>query len=239
MKTTEAIVLAGGFGTRLQEILPETPKPMAPVQGHPFLEYQLHYLAFSGIHHVILAVGYKAEQIQSHFGTQYETLHLSYSLEEQPLGTGGALMKACESIAGDTVIALNGDTYFKTNYEALEDLFLNSGADVVLALKALTDFHRYGSVRLNSAQQVTGFSEKGYHPSGFINGGVYLLSPQLLKNSGLPSHFSFEHDYLERYYTQHRIFGHASDAYFIDIGIPEDYHRAQSELKSSELKNHD
>lgn len=226
---TEAIVLAGGLGMRLKPVVADLPKSLAPVAGKPFLAYLLDYAKQQGIKKFVFALGYKTEQIEA-FVKQYlpEGSYL-FSVEEEPLGTGGAIYKACKQVSVSDTIILNADTFFGISFLHLSIIHQLRRAACTLALKPMKSFDRYGVVEIDR-QVITGFSEKKYHESGLINGGVYALSTALFLQKTFPPVFSFEKDYLEKEFHKHRVLGMVSDSYFIDIGIPEDYQRAQNEL---------
>ncbi|HHH50668.1 MAG TPA: D-glycero-D-manno-heptose 1-phosphate guanosyltransferase [Saprospiraceae bacterium] len=228
--TNKAIILAGGLGTRLQSVVKELPKPMAPVQGKPFLEFVFQYLIAQGIEEAILSIGYRAEAIRAYFGDQYRSCQLKYVIEAEPLGTGGAIKKAAELCGEETFFVLNGDTIFDANLKALETIFLQQKADVALSLKAMRNFDRYGLVEIDGDFRIRAFQEKQYCEAGLINGGIYLMKKSVFDLAVFPQKFSFEKDFLETYLDQLKIIGCPLDGYFIDIGIPEDYERAQREL---------
>lgn len=227
--TEEAIVLAGGFGTRLKTVVSDIPKPMAPVAGIPFLEYVLRYLSHQGITHLVLAVGHLREQIIGHFGDSFEGMDISYSEEVDPLGTGGGILQACGFLKGKRAFVVNGDTFFHVDLAKLETLHVQKGAALTLALKPMHRFERYGTVETDANGKVEGFLEKQYRESGLINGGVYCLETTLFEDR-MPKVFSFEKDVLERRVREGVIYGVESDTYFIDIGIPEDYQKAQEDF---------
>jgi D-glycero-alpha-D-manno-heptose 1-phosphate guanylyltransferase len=226
---TEAIILAGGLGTRLQPVVGDLPKSLAPIAGRPFLSYLLENSKKQGIKKFIFALGNKSDQIEAFVKKSLPEGSYSFSIEEEPLGTGGAIYKACSQAAGPNVIVLNADTYFGVTYSNLAIIHELKKAGCTLALKPMKAFDRYGSVEIEK-QVVTGFSEKKYYKDGLINGGVYALSVASFLQKPLRGHFSFERDYLEKVYRDRKILALVSDAYFIDIGIPEDYQRAQEEL---------
>lgn len=226
----DAIILAGGFGTRLRSVVSDVPKPMAPVANQPFLSYLLEYLKQYDINKVILCTGYKHQVIEEYFSTSYKQINIRYSVEEEPLGTGGAIKKALSMIDSDHAIVLNGDTLFNINLSEFIDLHYKENADITIALKFLTDFDRYGSVVLEE-NKIIGFEEKSYKSSGYINGGVYIINKQLLELYTLSSTFSFEKEILESKVDNLNIVGYKSSSYFIDIGIPGDYEKAQTEVK--------
>jgi D-glycero-alpha-D-manno-heptose 1-phosphate guanylyltransferase len=229
----EAIILAGGLGTRLRDTVPDLPKCMAHVAGRPFLYYVINYLRSQRVERFIFSLGYKHEIIEEYLETQFATLNYHCVIEKEPLGTGGAILEASQKASDKNVLVTNGDTLFKIDGEKLSSLHHQQEADCTLALKPMRDFDRYGVVSLDDNHRVTDFKEKQHYASGLINGGVYALNLTTFKAEGLPAKFSFEKDYLEKLYSERKIFGVVDDGYFIDIGIPEDYHRAQHELLPS------
>ncbi len=226
----EAIVLAGGFGTRLQKVVSEVPKPMAPVAGKPFLQYILDYLIQHKVNHAVLAVGYLHETIINFFGDKYESLDITYSIESNPLGTGGGILQACNYVKGNNVFVINGDTFFDVDLVELSALHQHNHALLTLALKKMERFDRYGTVDLDADGRISGFLEKKYLDEGLINGGIYCLNKQIF-HPELPEVFSFEKEILEKEIVNRKIYGLRSEGYFIDIGIPEDYERAQTDFK--------
>jgi D-glycero-alpha-D-manno-heptose 1-phosphate guanylyltransferase len=232
---TEAIVLAGGLGTRLQSVVKEIPKSLAPVAGKPFLAYLLDYAKGQGIERFVFALGYKAETIESFVKKYLRESKYAFSTEKEPLGTGGAIYKACDHVMSENVIVLNADTFFGIQYAQLAELHDQRKASCTLALKKMEAFDRYGSVSINDKNVITGFSEKKYQASGYINGGVYALKVESFLGKTFPGNFSFEKEYLEKEYVKENFPGLVSEAYFIDIGVPDDYHRAQMELPGAIL----
>lgn len=225
----EAIVLAGGLGTRLKGVIDDIPKPMAPIGQVPFLEYLLSYLNQSGITHAILAVGYKHEVISDYFGKQYKNISLSYAIEHEPMGTGGGIANALKFALNDELFLLNGDTFFEVDLNKLAHFHESKHSDLSLSLKHLKDFDRYGSVEINQ-NKISSFKEKQIIKDGYINGGVYVISKKLFKQEHLGEKFSFEQDVMEKAVETFSLFGMESKGYFIDIGIPTDYESAQKEL---------
>lgn len=228
----EAIILAGGLGTRLRSVVSNIPKCMAPVNGRPFISYIIEYLQKQGVDKYILSVGYKSENIIDYMNTQFLGVKIQYALEETPLGTGGAIKLACTKVSDKNVIILNGDTMFSVELKSLASFHSQHDADCTLCLKTMKEFDRYGVVELNDDSSIRSFKEKHFYKEGLINGGVYALNVERFIKEELPEIFSFEKDYLERYLDKSRIFGLVQDAYFIDIGIPEDYNRAQKEFSN-------
>lgn len=221
----KAIILAGGLGTRLKHLVPDLPKPMAPVCGKPFLVYILDLLAKNGFSSVILSVGYKHEQIESFFGHRYNNLEITYSVENEPLGTGGAIKKALEKSSSGEVFVINGDTYFAVDFQGMEQFHREKKAVMTMALKPMESYSRYGSVEFNE-NYIEQFKEKMPTSKGYINGGVYLLQTHKLPLSEWPEKFSFEQDYLEKEVARQLFAPFISKTYFIDIGVPEDFMKA-------------
>lgn len=230
-KDKEAIVLAGGFGTRLQSVVRDLPKPMAPVNGRPFITYILDYLIDHNYTKVILSVGYLHEKIEEYFGTQYKSLQIEYAVETEPLGTGGGIAYALSFCKSENILVLNGDTLFKADFSALEEFHASKCSQLSIILRHVADTSRYGRVNTDSNGQILSFTEKNNTSGeGQINGGIYLINKQLIQSLHLLQKFSFEKDVMEKYVATMPFFGIVSDGYFIDIGIPEDYERAQREL---------
>ena len=225
----EAIILAGGLGTRLKPVVGDLPKTLAPVSGKPFLGYLLDFAKKQGIQKFIFALGYKSDLVESFVKKYLPGNSYTFSLEKEPLGTGGAIFKACREISGTDAMVLNADTWFGASFLNLSIIHELQKASCTLALKPMKSFDRYGAVEVEH-QVITGFSEKKFYASGLINGGVYALSAASFLQLSFPPVFSFEKDFLEKTYKGGKIMGMISDAYFIDIGIPEDYERAQAEF---------
>ncbi|MBD9435072.1 nucleotidyltransferase family protein [Pseudoxanthomonas sp. PXM03] len=225
MRSDEAIVLAGGFGTRLRTLVSEVPKPMAPVAGRPFLEWILRRLEREGMRRVVLATGYMAEKIEQVFGGRFGDLELVHSVETQPLGTGGAIALAAEHVGDFGVHVINGDTYLDYTLTELEALAREHGS-IGMALARVDDVCRYGAVGLEGAH-VRRFHEKGAMGPGWINAGCYYLPDETLR--ALPAgSFSFESDVLAPRAEAGLVVGMTDTDGFIDIGVPEDYLRSQS-----------
>lgn len=228
----EAIILCGGKGTRLQSVVDDRPKSMALINGVPFLEYQLNYLDFWGIKHVVLAVGYKRNIIQDYFGDMHKSLKISYSVEEKPLGTGGAIRKAFSLVNDFGAMIYNGDTMFRLNIEKFQMFNRQKMSNFSMALTEVDDASRYGKVLLNEDKRVIGFAEKGDGlGAGYINGGVYYIRKDYFLKQELPDKFSLEKDFIESKFDEIDIYAMICKQYFLDIGIPEDYQKAQDEFK--------
>lgn len=230
--TSEAIILAGGSGTRLKEVIADIPKSMAPINGRPFLEYQLDLLDRWGISKVILSVGYQKEIIEQHFGSKYREIELVYAEEEEPLGTGGAILNSLKYVKGYSVFILNGDTYFDVNMHRLDDFRRIKECDLCLAMRFEIDPARFGLLEFDNNNRITRFYEKSEGPEeGYINGGLYVIRKDYLLHFGLPEKFSFEKDFLQKYYQTEEFYGMRCFSYFRDIGIPADYQKANDEFK--------
>lgn len=224
----EAIILAGGFGTRLQTVVNDVPKPMAPIQKKPFLEYVFYYLKKYGITKITLSVSYKREIIQEYFGDRFCGIEVNYSIEEEPLGTGGAIQQSLKLCQNDTVYVINGDTFFDVDLNALLEVHKTKCADLTLTLKPMEDFDRYGIVQCDAQYRIEGFLEKEYRSQGDINGGVYIINRHIFQNN-TEDKFSFE-TFMSEHLKTLNMYAMISQGYFIDIGIPEDYFRAEQEL---------
>ena len=220
----EAVILAGGLGTRLRGVIGEIPKCMAPVGGKPFLQYQLEWLSRFDVRHVVFSVGYLKEQVIDFVKSREWPFAVSFAVEKEPLGTGGGIRLALQKCREKQVFVLNGDTFYNADLRTL-----TFTAPVTLALKPMRDFDRYGAVDWDG-DLVTGFREKKYCAEGLINGGVYAIDRSQLDMSLFPKTFSFEREVLEPLTDYGLVAGEVQDGYFIDIGIPEDYARAQREL---------
>jgi len=231
----EAIVLAGGLGTRLREAVPDLPKTLAPVAGRPFLGHVIDALRMQGIQRIIFALGYKSELILDYLKTEYRTLDYDYVVEDEPLGTGGAIRFALTIADSANVLVVNGDTLFRVNAKELALLHDNMDADCTLALKPMKEFERYGVVRIDGEGRITAFEEKKWYSEGLINGGVYLVRRERFLSLPFPQKFSFEKDYLEARFKDLPFYGSVQEGYFIDIGIPGDFSRAQDELRRKPL----
>ncbi|EAJ8122772.1 D-glycero-D-manno-heptose 1-phosphate guanosyltransferase, partial [Campylobacter jejuni] len=214
----QAIILCGGLGTRLKSVIKDVPKPMALINDKPFLEFIFEYLKKQGIKEVILAVSYKYEVIQEYFKDEFLDIKIKYSIEKEPLGTGGAIKEALKFIKNEAYV-LNGDTFFDID---LSKLKLN-GSKICFALKQMNDFDRYGTVNINKQGFVLSFEEKIFKKQGLINGGIYLLTKDIFNKFDLEKKFSFE-EFLQENYEKLKAKAHIFDDYFIDIGVPEDYY---------------
>jgi D-glycero-alpha-D-manno-heptose 1-phosphate guanylyltransferase len=224
----EAIVLAGGFGTRLREVVPDLPKPMAPVAGRPFLEILLSVLARKRFTRIVLSLGFMSEKIVAHFGDSYEGMELVYEVESQPLGTGGAIRAALARCLADHVFIFNGDTYLDVEADEIERLWQASRHPVIV-VREVPDTARFGRVEMCDGR-INAFLEKGMSGAGLINAGCYVLHRQALDDFSLRLPFSLETEYFIKSLQYIRFDGFVTHGRFIDIGVPDDYVLAQTEL---------
>jgi D-glycero-alpha-D-manno-heptose 1-phosphate guanylyltransferase len=227
----EAIILAGGFGRRLQSVIKDVPKPMADVGGRPFLSYVLDYLSSQGVLRAVLSVGYKYEVIQRYFGSRYGRLSIEYVIDPEPLGTGGAIREALRSINEENAVVVNGDTFFVVDIRTMIKFHRQKKANITIALKPMCHFERYGAVIVDHDNRITGFTEKSLQAGGYINGGIYIVnkhSMDALQKYG--KSFSFESDFLQKNINSIAAYAFVCNDYFIDIGISSDYKKAQDEL---------
>ena len=222
----QAIILAGGLGTRLLSVVAELPKVMADVGGRPFLEHLLERLAAQGFDQAILAVGHKRQAIIDHFGHRAAGLSIAYSVEEEPLGTGGAIRQALTLADPAPCFVLNGDTWLDLDYPGMFVAHRKARAELSLAVLNVPDVGRFGALEISSGR-VTGFREKGCTGPGAINAGVYLMNADLFHDTDLPLRFSFEIDFLAKALGRLRPLTFEACGDFIDIGVPDDYFRAQ------------
>lgn len=235
----EVIILAGGLGTRLRSEVRDLPKCMAPISGKPFLQYLLDYLEQNefNVTKVILSVGHLRDCIID-WVREYADLYsfeFEFAIETQPMGTGGGIRLALDKCLSDNPIILNGDTFFNINLSNFKHLHEISSSIISVALKPMEEFDRYGNVeREQESDLITAFKEKAYCKKGMINGGVYAVDKRAILKwfDELPKKCSMEKDILESRVATRKISGFEYNAYFIDIGIPEDYHRAERELPS-------
>lgn len=223
----QAIVLAGGFGTRLRGVVPDLPKPLAPVGGRPFLSIVLSQLRDKGFDLVVLSVGYRQELIREAFGDRFDGLSVGYAVETRPLGTGGAIRLAARLCSENDVFVLNGDSYVDLDFAAMLGRHREAGTALTVCAVEVADAARYGRL-LVEGPRIAGFAEKGSAGPGLINAGVYLMRRDLLETLGLPEAFSFENEVLTARLAELRPLAYQSSGRFIDIGVPEDYTRAQS-----------
>ncbi|MCF8423380.1 MAG: nucleotidyltransferase family protein [Bacteroidia bacterium] len=234
----EAIILAGGFGTRLQAVVKDVPKPMAPINNEPFLNYIFPYLKHYNIEHVVLSTGYLSEKISEYYKNEYKGIKISYTKEVNPLGTGGGIRLALEKCFTDNVLVLNGDSFFDVDLNSYYKQHSILKSNCSLALRSINNAARYGTIKLDDTFVIKAFKEKdNVELPGLINGGVYILNRELFLNETEENiTFSIEKDFFEKRIDQLKILGFEYQGYFIDIGIPEDYKKAQIDFLNFKYK---
>ena len=177
MIVTTAIILAGGLGTRLKKAVPNLPKPMAPILGRPFLEYQMDYWIGQGVNKFILSIGYLNQAITEHFGREYQEASIDYVIEDKPLGTGGALLMAAQGL-NEPFLVLNGDTFFEVDLSLLHDFHKEQRSEWTLSLFRANQSERYMGLKLADNGAILAL-ESGSSDSNLFNGGVYLINPSV------------------------------------------------------------
>jgi D-glycero-alpha-D-manno-heptose 1-phosphate guanylyltransferase len=225
----EAIVLAGGFGTRLRQVVSDVPKPMAPIGDRPFLEVLLNSLASKGFNRIVLSVGFMAEKITNYFGVKFAGMELVYEIEAIPLGTGGAIAAAMKHCQSDHIYIFNGDTFLDLEIQEIELAWQNNHRPIIV-VREVPDTNRYGRIELR-AGLVKNFLDKGIDGPGLINAGCYIFRPDALSSFSSGTVFSIESDFLMRSIRTCEYDGFVTQGLFIDIGVPDDYKRAQHELR--------
>lgn len=230
----EAIILVGGLGTRLGELTKNIPKPMLPIRGVPFLERLLQFLKSKGFNRVILAIGYKKEVVESYFSGDDGSLpEIVFSVESEPLGTGGAIAHALTLAQSENVFVLNGDSYLECDFIKMQDKHKNELSDITVASYFIKPSCRYGVMQVNEKGAILDFEEKGIKSEGLINGGVYLLNITSMQKSFEKigkDIFSFEEEVLSNFKIGLNKYHVQMAGYFLDIGVPIDYEKAQKEL---------
>ena len=234
----QAILLAGGLGTRLRSVVSDRPKPMALIQGKPFMEYVTRELVRSGITDIIFAVGYKGSMVEEYFKNgEGFGFRAAYAYEETLLGTAGAIKNAGKFITEDRFYVLNADTFYQIDYTRLAQQQDDMNLDMALVLRRVPDVSRYGQAILDESGILTAFNEKtDQERPGTINGGIYLMKRSLLEQ--IPEgKVSLENEMIPKWLSEERrLGGFVNDGYFIDIGIPEAYFQFQKDVESGVVK---
>lgn len=227
---TTAVILAGGFGTRLRNVVPDVPKPMAPVAGRPFLQHQMDYWIAQGVERFVLSVGYMRDAIQAHFGSAYRGVPVAYAIEEFPLGTGGGLLLAAKLLEDDApFLLLNGDTFFEVDLAALRAFHAERRSDWTFSLFRSSEGGRYMGMDVAPDGRIRAFRSGQSSVGALANGGVYLIDPTLLRRSPFLAgdKASLEDEILPALLGAGGAFhAVAFSGRFIDIGVPADYFRA-------------
>jgi len=220
-------VLAGGLGTRLRSVVNDRPKVLAPVRGRPFLAYILDQLARAGLAEVVLLTGYQAEQVRASFGECHGSVHLTYSPEPEPLGTGGATRYALSRFSRPAVLLMNGDSYCDVDLSAFLDSHRVQRAQISMVVSRVADTSRFGRVNLDPGGRVAGFEEKGASGAGWINAGIYLLELPVIARIPPGRPVSLERDVLRFATGQAGFRAFGSRGKFLDIGTPESFQEAE------------
>lgn len=230
----QAIILAGGFGTRLRTVINEKPKVLAPISGKPFLFWLISYLKQQGITQFIFSLGYLHNQVEDFLENEFPDLQYDCLVETEPLGTGGAIKYCLSKAINDDILIVNGDTFFNLNIKQFTEFYQNSQADCCIALTPMRNFDRYGLVLVDKDNNILEFNEKKYCEEGLISTGVLLLKKSVFFNKTVDfaENFSYEKDFLQPNISQIKLTGYIAAGYFIDIGIPEDYHKADREMQT-------
>jgi len=229
---TTAIILAGGMGTRLRSAVPGLPKPMAPIDGRPFLEHQMDYWIEQGVSRFVLSVGYLKEVIMNHFGVSYRATPLMYAIEDEPLGTGGGLLLAAQGL-NEPFLVLNGDTFFEVELNQLLKFHAGHSSEWTFSLFRANEADRYMGMDVKADGEIVSLKSGTSKSGRLVNGGVYLFNPSVLaKTMFVPgTKLSLEDDLLPAFMTLGgKLYGHEFTGIFIDIGVPQDYYRAAEVL---------
>lgn len=225
----EAIILAGGFGTRLKDVLGEIPKPMALIGKKPFLSIILDKLHEDNFTSVVMSLGYKSEIIKNYFGSQYKGISIKYAIEDKPLGTGGGIKKALNLCTNDFVFVINGDTYIDFDTKKIKSLWMEYKKPIIVATN-ISDASRYGSLVIKD-KKLIGFAEKKNNGPALINAGCYIFKKNQLDEYSANTYFSLEDSFLKKHVKNDFFRIHIHNGTFIDIGTPEDFKNSQSKLK--------
>ena len=222
-----ALILVGGLGSRLRPVISGIPKPMAPILGKPFLEYLVRWLVRGGIKRIVLCAGYRAEEIQSYFGQgQRWNVKIEYSIEQEPLGTWGAIRLGMLEVGDSPVLVLNGDSWVEIQLDSFADFHRRKHGIGVIAASGLSEPSRFGSLKVNAEGRIEEFAEKTNQPSGLINGGIYMLCPEIVSFVSLVKG-SLERQIFPQLLAK-GVYAYTSNGFFVDIGIPEEYTRLNS-----------
>jgi D-glycero-alpha-D-manno-heptose 1-phosphate guanylyltransferase len=222
------IILAGGLGTRLKSVLPDTPKCLAPINNKPFIGLLINNLKNQGINKFIFSLGYKSELVIKYLENQFEDTNIHYSVESEQLGTGGAIKLALSNVDSGEVFVINGDTFFNNDLNLFYKFHQLSGSSFSIALTTVENNNRFGTVVLNNDKEVINFSEKNQNSSVLINAGHYIINKEKFLTHKFDNKFSLELDFFQNNTLEKKIYGFEYVSDFIDIGIPEDLNRAQT-----------
>ena len=231
----QAVILAGGYGKRLRPLVSDRPKPMANICGKPFLDYQIRFLRKQGIRDILMCVGYMHDEIIKYFrnGEDY-SVHIEYSIEEQPLDTGGAIKHVLQ-LVNENFFLLNGDTIANVNLNSMSNFHKEKNSDITIALVELNNNPRYGHVQIDTDSRILSFSEKNnVLDKSLVNAGIYLINKNSINWKILPDAFSLEKNLFPKLILSKKVFGFKFKDYFIDIGIPTDYMKFESDIRTGD-----
>jgi D-glycero-alpha-D-manno-heptose 1-phosphate guanylyltransferase len=222
------IILAGGLGTRLKSVLPDTPKCLAPINNKPFIGQLLNFLKNQGINKFIFSLGFKNELVIRYLDEEFDDMNICYSVEKEQLGTGGAIKLALANVISEDVLVINGDTFFNNDLALFYKFHQANASKFTMALTMVESNDRFGSVIIDEQNKIIGFSEKTQNSSVLINAGQYIINRKYFLNFNLKDKFSIELDYFQNNDFEKTIYGYEYLSDFIDIGIPDDLIRAQT-----------
>lgn len=225
----EAIILAGGLGTRLRPVISDLPKPMAPIAGVPFLEILLRRLETAGFDRIILSVGYLAEKIIQYFGNKLGQMELIYEIEERKRGTGGAIGASMKHCREAMVFVLNGDSFIDVDYQLMAQDYQQNKNPLIVGCE-VEDTGRYGRLILDE-KKIVEIREKAAGGPGVINSGVYLLPSDMAIEAADDRPVSFETDLLPELLLHYNFSCFKTVGVFIDIGLPEQLAQAAGILR--------
>ena len=223
----DVVILCGGFGKRLQNVVKDIPKPMAKIKSRPFLDILIDFIASYGFKRFILCTGYKADVIERYYSQRYNNLIIEFSREEKPLGTGGAIKNAENYIKSDQFLVANGDSFCKINLKEFIDFHLKKNALISIAVTNTDICDDYGVITINNLQQIVEFDEKvkGYK-NHLINAGFYLLQREVFSLMPKKNNFSIERDFFPKI-IKRNLYAFETQESLIDIGTPERYEKAK------------
>jgi mannose-1-phosphate guanylyltransferase len=236
----KALVLAGGFGTRLRPLSCTRPKILFPIAEDLLMDWILKNLAKSEVDTVVLAVNYMAEQLVRYLGPTKYNLGILYSREQRPMGTGGAVKKAEAFLANDSFLMLNGDIITDLDFRRLVEFHREKGGLATICLVQVDEPSRYGAVELDSESRILRFVEKpepGMAPSNLINAGIYILEPEIIEHIPEGKKVSMEREVFPVLAENKQLYGFEGLSFWKDVGLPEDYLDANRILleKNNEL----
>jgi len=222
----EAILLAGGLGTRLHTVTGDRyPKSLAEVDGRPFIHYVIKYLESMGVNRFIFAVSHHAQMIIDSINNEFPELDVAFSIEKEPLGTGGAIKQALEHVQGKQVLVVNSDSFMEFSLSDFVKFSEERNADLSIICTQVEDVSRFGAADIADNAELVKFFEKGRTGSGFINSGIYFIDKEHPKLASLTGKFSFENELLSN--ENIMVYAMKNKGLFFDIGTPDDFEGAQ------------